>query len=109
AVDGFDPAAFAFASSTSFLIFAQRRTTRFRLIWCRDLSPFNLDIFLSYSANLDLPARRHNLNVPIDPVCGMTVNPATPLRMDYGGTTYYFCAPSCVEKFRAAPERYLAP
>ena len=37
-------AVFAFASSTSFLIFARRRTTRFRLIWCRDLSPFNLDI-----------------------------------------------------------------
>jgi hypothetical protein len=41
----FAPAAgFAFAASTSFLIFSRRRTTRFRLIWCLDLSPFNLDI-----------------------------------------------------------------
>jgi Cu+-exporting ATPase len=47
--------------------------------------------------------------VPIDPVCGMTVDPATPLRHEHGGTTYYFCAPSCRDKFRAAPERYLAP
>jgi Cu+-exporting ATPase len=39
----------------------------------------------------------------------MTVDPATPLRHDHGGTTYYFCAPSCLEKFRAAPDRYLAP
>jgi Cu+-exporting ATPase len=39
----------------------------------------------------------------------MTVDPATPLRMDHGGTTYYFCAPSCLEKFRAEPGRYLAP
>jgi len=46
--------------------------------------------------------------VPIDPVCGMTVDPASPLRMDYGGTTYYFCAPSCLAKFRARPESFLA-
>ena len=37
-------AGFSFAASTSFLIFSRRRTTRFRLIWCLDLSPFNLDI-----------------------------------------------------------------
>ncbi len=39
----------------------------------------------------------------------MTVDPATPLRLDHGGTTYYFCAPSCLAKFRAEPERFLAP
>ena len=39
----------------------------------------------------------------------MTVDPATPLRLDHGGTTYYFCAQSCLAKFRAEPERYLAP
>ncbi len=39
----------------------------------------------------------------------MTVNPSTPLRTEYRGTTYYFCAPSCLERFRADPERYLAP
>jgi P-type Cu+ transporter len=46
---------------------------------------------------------------PIDPVCGMTVDPATPLRLEHGGTTYYFCAPSCLERFRKEPDRYLAP
>jgi len=45
--------------------------------------------------------------MPIDPVCGMTVDPASPLRMDYGGTTYYFCAPSCLARFRANPDSYL--
>ena len=45
----------------------------------------------------------------INPVCGMTVDPATPLRMEHGGTTYYFCAASCLEKFRADPAKYLAP
>src|SRR5579863_778487 len=29
-------------------------------------------------------------------------------RFDYQGTTYYFCHPRCLEKFRAAPETYLA-
>jgi P-type Cu+ transporter len=48
-----------------------------------------------------------NATLPIDPVCGMTVDPASPLRMDYGGATYYFCAPSCLSRFRANPERYL--
>jgi Cu+-exporting ATPase len=48
-----------------------------------------------------------NTTLPIDPVCGMTVDPATPLRMDHGGTTYYFCAPSCLAKFRANPDAFL--
>src|SRR4051812_32473633 len=46
---------------------------------------------------------------PIDPVCGMAVDPATPLRTDYDGQTYYFCARSCLDRFRAEPQRYLEP
>ena len=43
-----------------------------------------------------------------DPVCGMTVDPATaPARVEYDGRTYYFCNPSCAERFRADPQRYL--
>ncbi len=46
----------------------------------------------------------------IDPICGMTVEPATAAgRYDYKGTTYYFCAVSCLEKFKADPERALRP
>ncbi|MFI5398629.1 MAG: heavy metal translocating P-type ATPase [Candidatus Binatia bacterium] len=46
----------------------------------------------------------------IDPVCGMTVDPATPKggSHEYQGRTYYFCNPRCKEKFRAEPARYLA-
>ena len=47
--------------------------------------------------------------LPIDPVCGMKVDPATRLRLDHRGTTYYFCAQSCLDRFRADPERYLEP
>jgi P-type Cu+ transporter len=45
-----------------------------------------------------------------DPVCGMSVNPATSQhKADYHGQTYYFCRAGCREKFEADPERYLAP
>src|SRR3954451_23370791 len=43
----------------------------------------------------------------IDPVCGMTVDEATPLRADHAGVTYYFCNPGCRAKFVAEPGRYL--
>ena len=42
-----------------------------------------------------------------DPVCGMKVDPFTARGSHtYAGTTYYFCSNSCLEKFRAAPDRY---
>jgi Cu+-exporting ATPase len=45
----------------------------------------------------------------IDPICGMTVDPATAAgRYDYKGLTYYFCSVSCLERFRADPERALS-
>jgi Cu+-exporting ATPase len=46
----------------------------------------------------------------IDPVCGMTVQPATAAgSYEYQGKTYYFCATSCLAKFRAEPIYYLTP
>src|SRR5260370_11057047 len=45
----------------------------------------------------------------VDPVCGMSVDPATArASTEYRGRTYYFCCPSCLQKFQADPERYLA-
>jgi P-type Cu+ transporter len=45
----------------------------------------------------------------VDPVCGMTVDPARAAgQYDYQGTRYYFCNPSCLARFKAAPESYLA-
>jgi Cu+-exporting ATPase len=45
----------------------------------------------------------------IDPVCGMSVEPSRAAAQgEYKGTTYYFCAMSCAEKFTAEPEKYLA-
>jgi P-type Cu+ transporter len=45
----------------------------------------------------------------IDPVCGMSVDPATAAASHaYEGKTYYFCCPSCLAKFQADAPRYLA-
>ncbi|MBX3292453.1 MAG: heavy metal translocating P-type ATPase [Acidobacteria bacterium] len=46
----------------------------------------------------------------IDPVCGMTVDPATAAdTLTYEGTQYYFCSIGCVTKFEADPDKYLNP
>ena len=44
-----------------------------------------------------------------DPVCDMDVDPATAAgKYEYQGTTYYFCNPRCLERFRAEPRKYLS-
>ncbi|MNY96296.1 Silver exporting P-type ATPase [compost metagenome] len=45
----------------------------------------------------------------IDPVCGMSVDPNTELKTDYQQQTYYFCNPSCLDKFKGDPAFYLIP
>jgi Cu+-exporting ATPase len=44
----------------------------------------------------------------VDPVCGMTVDPAHAASRTFQGKTYYFCSPGCARKFEADPERYLS-
>jgi Cu+-exporting ATPase len=44
----------------------------------------------------------------IDPVCGMTVDPAMAAgSWEYQGQTYYFCSKHCLHKFQADPHAYL--
>ncbi len=44
-----------------------------------------------------------------DPVCGMSVDPATANeRSDFGGSTYYFCSAGCKETFDKDPGKYIA-
>jgi len=44
----------------------------------------------------------------IDPVCGMTVDPADPgATCQYRGRTVYFCCEGCRHKFLAEPETYV--
>ena len=58
---------------------------------------------------LDGTRTDHAVTPAIDPVCGMDVSADTPHRWTYRGTEYLFCNPSCVEKFKAAPDKYLHP
>jgi Cu+-exporting ATPase len=45
-----------------------------------------------------------------DPVCGMTVHPATAkYRTEHEGITHYFCSAGCRTKFIADPHKYLNP
>ena len=44
-----------------------------------------------------------------DPVCGMSVDPATATEhVEYMGTPYYFCSAGCRSKFEKDPARYTA-
>ena len=45
-----------------------------------------------------------------DPVCGMSVNPATSKhRFEHQAKTFHFCSAGCRTKFAADPAKYLAP
>jgi P-type Cu+ transporter len=46
----------------------------------------------------------------VDPVCGMTIAPEDAVgEVEHKGQTYYFCNDSCIEQFKADPERFLQP
>ena len=42
----------------------------------------------------------------VDPVCGVTVQPAAAKSTVHAGQVYYFCSQKCREKFEASPETY---
>src|SRR5215213_10444572 len=45
----------------------------------------------------------------IDPVCGMTVDPANAAgSSEFNGQTYWFCNAGCKQRFDADPKKYLA-
>ena len=46
-----------------------------------------------------------------DPVCGMAVDPERQpdLKIDYKGSTYWFCSRGCLLDFKDDPEAYLDP
>jgi YHS domain-containing protein len=45
-----------------------------------------------------------------DPVCGMMVDPAKAAgQHEHKGALYCFCSPSCLARFKADPDKFLAP
>jgi P-type Cu+ transporter len=63
------------------------------------------------SSTHDHAGHIHQASAPakvLDPVCGMTVDPATSKhRFDYRGETFHFCSAGCCTKFAADPKKYL--
>ena len=56
------------------------------------------------------PAPDGHAKSVIDPVCGMTVDPATAEhRSSHGGETYYFCSAGCKQSFDRDPGKYALP
>ncbi|MEO7206824.1 MAG: heavy metal translocating P-type ATPase [Steroidobacteraceae bacterium] len=54
------------------------------------------------------PAGQKAVSQSKDPVCGMSVDPATAKHQaDHHGQTYYFCSGGCKAKFIANPDQYL--
>ncbi len=48
-------------------------------------------------------------NLPRDPVCGLEIHPDdVDSWVEYGGTQYYFCCPTCQRTFEENPEAYIA-
>jgi len=42
-----------------------------------------------------------------DPVCGMQIDEKQAAgKSEYQGKTYYFCSPSCKQRFDHEPDRY---
>src|SRR5882724_9774327 len=46
----------------------------------------------------------------VDPVCDMTIEEEDAVgSYEYNGVTYYFCNPSCLERFKNDPKAFLEP
>ncbi len=53
-------------------------------------------------------AHHHPPSAATDPVCGMSVDPATAKhRAEFAGKSYYFCSAGCREKFLRGPQAFL--
>jgi Cu+-exporting ATPase len=61
----------------------------------------------------DRPTQNYNAATPVthvDPVCGMEIEEADSVGThQHNGVTYYFCAESCLERFRQNPDEFLSP
>lgn len=64
--------------------------------------------FVKGGVAIGVDAQAADQPTDIDPVCGMSVDPTTPLHVaDYDNKLYYFCADGCRSAFLADPDNYL--
>ena len=88
---------------------------RKEILMARQVSPDNAPTPSAHNAH-DHAGQDHHGHAPgtgsdaIDPVCGMSVDPATSKhRLEQRGTTYHFCSAGCQGMFAADPHKYLHP
>ncbi|HEY0235826.1 MAG TPA: heavy metal translocating P-type ATPase [Afipia sp.] len=64
---------------------------------------------VSYHGDANHPPQDHDTR-PVDPVCGMRVDPRAPKggRVHYKEQDYFFCSDRCRTRFEAEPEKYLS-
>jgi uncharacterized protein len=62
----------------------------------------NIVGFAIFAALFALTVRRG----ATDPMCGMKVDKAKALRMDFAGDTYYFCSRGCLHAFETDPQQH---
>jgi heavy metal translocating P-type ATPase len=63
----------------------------------------------THSSHHHAHQQTHTAHQVKDPVCGMSVNPATAkFRAEHAGDTYFFCSAKCHDRFVADPAAYLA-
>jgi Cu+-exporting ATPase len=64
---------------------------------------------MEHKHHLPMTSANGGIALAKDPICGMSVDPATAKhKAEHGGATYYFCSAGCREKFVADPARFLA-
>src|SRR5262245_10909629 len=48
------------------------------------------------------------MSLQMDPVCGMSIDPATAAgSLEYEGANYYFCSKHCLQRFKTEPAAYV--
>ena len=66
--------------------------------------------FTAASAGTATPGADGDPVAVVDPVCGMSVDPAHPgATATHAGVEHAFCGPGCAQAFTADPDRYLHP
>ena len=64
---------------------------------------------MEHKQHLPLSSADHGTALAKDPVCGMSVDPATAKhKAEHAGAAYFSALAGCREKFVADPARYLA-
>jgi len=73
---------------------------------CAERFDADVDRFVQPHSTSTRPDEEHR-DMAIDPICGMSVDPATAAAIrTYDGRNYFFCNPGCADTFDTDPARY---